>query len=224
MSFRLGPVVLHSAAAAAMAYGWLNLGNLVQDSWISKQKGGHMQFLTIQALMIACLTMVMSLILDLFPSITVLRQTKRAVFMIAMPMSVVVTSIYWTLLLWFPTLILQADPSKTVPTSSTEVPSLMRLPLRMDLALHAVPGVSLLLDFIFFERKYGEKEARYGATLMAALTGTVYGSLVEYFAKFNGSFPYPFLTENPFEIRVAIYFGATTFALVSFWIINALHP
>lgn len=37
------------------------------------------------------------------------------------------------------------------------------------------------------------------------------------------SVPYPFLTENPFEIRVGIYAGASVIALGSFWIINAVH-
>lgn len=36
--------------------------------------------------------------------------------------------------------------------------------------------------------------------------------------------PYPFLTENPFEIRVGIYGGASILALLSFWLLNALHP
>ena len=36
--------------------------------------------------------------------------------------------------------------------------------------------------------------------------------------------PYPFLTQNPFNIRVAIYVGASTFAALAFMAINALHP
>ena len=35
--------------------------------------------------------------------------------------------------------------------------------------------------------------------------------------------PYPFLTENPFSIRVGIYVGASAIALGSFWSLNALH-
>ncbi|EPQ58200.1 hypothetical protein GLOTRDRAFT_110070 [Gloeophyllum trabeum ATCC 11539] len=207
-----------------MAYGYNNLGSLIQNAWIEKQKGGHMQFLTIQGLMIAWLTMIISLVLDLFPSLTPLRRIKRVLFMIALPVSVVVTTIYWSLILFMPHMILQANPGTTPPTSSTEAPQLMRIPLKMDLALHAAPGVSLLADFMFFERKYDQQTALYAAPVLAALSGALYGTWVEYLAKFNGSFPYPFLTENPFEIRVAIYTGAVTLALVSFWIINSAHP
>ena len=39
-------------------------------------------------------------------------------------------------------------------------------------------------------------------------------------ARNNNLFPYPFLTFNPFEIRVAIYAGATTLALLFFFLLN----
>ena len=35
--------------------------------------------------------------------------------------------------------------------------------------------------------------------------------------------PYPFLTYNPFNIRAAIYIGASLFAAVAFVVMNALH-
>lgn len=36
--------------------------------------------------------------------------------------------------------------------------------------------------------------------------------------------PYPFLTQNPFPIRLAIYGGATTIGGLSFLAMNTLHP
>ncbi|KZT26283.1 hypothetical protein NEOLEDRAFT_1162307 [Neolentinus lepideus HHB14362 ss-1] len=223
MAFKAGPLLLHTTAAAVMAYGYSSLGSLVQNAWIERQKGGHTQFLTIQGLMIAWLTMTVSLVLDVVPSFTALRKVKRVLLMIALSVAVVVSSIYWTLVLFMPHMILQANPGTTPPTSSTEAPKLVRIPLRIDLALHAAPGISLLADFLLFEKKYSRNEASYAAPVLSALFGLGYGNWVEYLAKFNGSFPYPFLTENPLEIRVAIYCGAVTLALVSFWLINALH-
>lgn len=41
-------------------------------------------------------------------------------------------------------------------------------------------------------------------------------------ASINGSFPYPFLTLNPLPVRIAIYAGASAFAIASFWGLNAL--
>jgi len=76
---------------------------------------------------------------------------------------------------------------------------------------------------MFFESKYKRKESLYGAPVVASLAGVGYGSWVEYCASYNGSFPYPFLTENPLEIRLLIYAGATVLALLSFWIMNNVH-
>jgi len=75
-----------------------------------------------------------------------------------------------------------------------------------------------------FESKFSKKEARYVAPLFVAVATVGYASWVEYCASFNGHFPYPFLTGNPFEIRFGIYAAAASLALVSFWIMNALHP
>jgi len=138
--------------------------------------------------------------------------------MIAMPVAAVVSSIYWPLLLFFPKLILQADP-----LSPPTAPVLLYLRPEVDLALHATPAVTLLADFIFLGSKYTRKEAIYGAPVATFLATVGYGSWVEYCASFNGSFPYPFLTENPLEIRVLIYTGAAMLALVSFWTINSFH-
>jgi len=140
--------------------------------------------------------------------------------MTALPLAVVISSIYWTLILLLPELIAQRDPNTE---SSSSPPAMYFIPIHIDLSLHLVPGLALLTDFIFLEQKFSESEARYGAPMIVVLATIWYSSWVEYCASFNSSFPYPFLTENPFEIRIGIYIGAATLALVSFWTINALH-
>lgn len=57
----------------------------------------------------------------------------------------------------------------------------------MDLALHAAPAISLLLDFFLFEKKYSKNQASYGGFVVASLAGTGYGWWVEYCAKHNGT-------------------------------------
>ncbi|KAI0810924.1 FAR-17a/AIG1-like protein [Irpex lacteus] len=144
--------------------------------------------------------------------------------MIAMPLATVISSIYWTLLLLFPSLILRApEPGEFGPTSSSSVPDLIRIPLSLDLSLHAAPGVALILDFFLFEEKFGKRTARVGGAAVAALAAVWYGSWVEYCASYNGIFPYPFLTTNEFPVRVSIYAGATAFAYLIFQALNALH-
>ncbi|THU92181.1 hypothetical protein K435DRAFT_967786 [Dendrothele bispora CBS 962.96] len=221
MSFSFPSVVLHSLSASIMAYGYNQLKTLPIDALVSTQYGGHFQYLTIQGLAIAWLTTIFALASDLFPSINALRKLKRIFFMIAMPLEVVISSIYWPLLLVATHLILQ--PANTTPSSSSELPKLIRIPLTVDLALHAVPALSLLADFMLFETKYSRKQAVFGATLVASSFTLWYSWWVERCGRINGVYPYPFLTHNTFEGRVLIYLGAGFLAWVSFCFINYFH-
>ena len=115
-----------------------------------------------------------------------------------------------------------------------------RIPLHVDLGMHALPGVALVLDFMIFEKRYSDKTARRYALPVAVLATVLYTSWAEHCAKINGTckvsssemssrsngyflpVPYPFLNTS-FEIRLAIYAGATGIAYGSFRILNALH-
>ncbi|KAJ4000110.1 FAR-17a/AIG1-like protein [Lentinula boryana] len=204
-------ILLHSTAAVLMINGYHGLTKLPINTFISSQYGGHLQYLTIQGLT-----------LDLIPSMSTLKSLKRILLYISMPLSIVISSIYWPLLLLATQLILQSDGE---PSSSSEASQLVRIPLHLDLALHAVPAITLLADFLLFERKYSRAELLYGAPTVSILYTIFYAWWVERCASFNdGRFPYPFLTDNPIEARLAIYAGAGTLAFSSFWLINKLHP
>ena len=41
-------VLLHTTGAAVLAYAWFNLDSIPNNRWIVKQRGGHLQYLTIQ--------------------------------------------------------------------------------------------------------------------------------------------------------------------------------
>ncbi|KAG1905975.1 FAR-17a/AIG1-like protein [Suillus fuscotomentosus] len=208
---------LHGVAVGVMTYGFISLRMLPMDGWIRAQKGGHFQFLTIQGLATAWLTMVLSLGCDLLPSLTTLRTAKRASLMIALPLTFVISAVYWSLLLFFPSLILQRQlPGLSEPSSS--------IPFNIDFSLHLAPVITLLVDFIFFEKKYTKKQAQIGSPLVVLACGAWYSWWVEYCASYNHTFPYPFLTENPFNIRVGIYAFVSFLAWSCFRLMNALHP
>ncbi|KAI0736998.1 FAR-17a/AIG1-like protein [Fomitopsis betulina] len=220
-------ILFHTAATAIMAYGYLNLKQLPVDKFINTQKGGHSQFLTIIGLWMACANMTLGLVSDLLPTVAFFRKSKRLVLMIALPIATIVTTVYWTLLIFWTEMILAARPiagdsSGALEPSSSEL-AILRIPLKTDLALHAVPAISLLVDFFFVERRYSHRQAVWGGIAMTVLACSTYAPWIEYCSKFNGSFPYPFLTDSPFDIRVMIYVGLSTFALVTFWVLNALH-
>ncbi|KAJ7582908.1 FAR-17a/AIG1-like protein [Mycena floridula] len=211
--------LLHGSAAAIMAYGYIGLESLVLSELIETQYGGHFQFLTIQGLAISFVVMVLAFLGDV-TAISALVTLKRALFMIALPVEVVVSTIYWPLMIFLPSLILRSVDSE--PSSSSEAPIFARIPLKLDLAMHASPALALLLDFILFEKSYSRREVGLGATCVTLAATSWYGFWVERCASINGSFPYPFL-DTEFPLRLAIYFSAGLLALFSFRLLNNLH-
>ena len=142
-----------------------------------------------------------------------------------------------------PKLILRA-PEVGEWGASSEAPDLIRIPLSLDLSLHAVPGTALILDFFLFEKKYPKSQARRGGAIVAIAASLWYSCWVEYCASYNGickshiqpycpscslvsysvsTVPYPFLTFNPLPIRAAIYAGTTIFAFTVFQLLNKIH-
>ncbi|KAF8610204.1 hypothetical protein BDV93DRAFT_483360 [Ceratobasidium sp. AG-I] len=227
MSFKPIPAVFHAASMSVMAYGFMSLSNIASDEWISQQTGGHWQFLTILGLAAAWITMALSLVGDLFPSWRSINSIKRSILMISLPVAIVVSGIYWTLMLGFPHLILPpvsvtTDPVE--PSSAPETPQFYRIPLDMDLALHFAPAASLVLDFFLLERRYTKRQLKSQAPTLATLAAVSYASWAEYCASKNGSFPYPFLTISPPHIRVVIYGVTTLLAYVSLVALNSIHP
>ncbi|KIK08735.1 hypothetical protein K443DRAFT_128192 [Laccaria amethystina LaAM-08-1] len=212
MSRTLSRAFLNATAVGIMTHGFRSLGSLSHvEDWIRSQYGGHFQYLTIQGLILAWLTMLTGLTIEIFPSSSTLRSLKRHLFLIAMPLAVVISLVYWTLILLLPGLIVPSDD--------------LRLPLFIDLALHASPASALLVDFLIFDTKYEERELKYRVPFAATVFAVWYGLWVEHCAKNNnGIFPYPFLTENPLEIRIVIYIVAALVAIMSFRLINSLHP
>lgn len=119
------------------------------------------------------------------------------------------------------------------------------VPLGLDIALHVVPATALLLDFFFFEHKYGPRTTKTLAPLLALAYAVGYGAWVEHCGAMNSGtctclssrdeavpwpllnwlllVPYPFLTNNPLNIRLWIYGGAGLIAPLFFWMLNSLH-
>jgi hypothetical protein len=153
----------------------------------------------------------------------------------------VISTIYWTLLTLLPALILPPRHERTMgePGSVNEMLMLFRLPLFLDLTLHASPVLALLVDFLFLERRYSQRALTTTAPSIAILYGVGYSCFVEYCASFNGHCkgfttetfvsgvttwldPYPFLDVS-LKSRLAIYTAATMVALFSFRGLNSIH-
>ena len=66
-----------------------------------------------------------------------------------------------------------------------------KLSLTVDLALHASPLFTLVIDFFVFESKFSKTYVHKAAPVAAVLFSVWYASLVEYCATFNGSCEFP---------------------------------
>lgn len=102
--------------------------------------------------------------------------------------AVLISAVYWCTLLFMPSLILQPKfPDGLDPRTPDEAAEdLMRIPILLDLALHAVPGVLLLMDFFLLEDKYPDNQTRYGNAVLAVAVGLWYACWVEWCASYNG--------------------------------------
>jgi hypothetical protein len=101
----------------------------------------------------------------------------------------VISLIYWPLVILFPRLILQpaaAVSQSSVTAHPAEIPPLMHIPLLVDLALHATPSLSILADFFLFESKYQWKDVQVGAPITTAVFALWYSLWVEHCAEING--------------------------------------
>ncbi|KAG8967921.1 hypothetical protein FRC03_009056 [Tulasnella sp. 419] len=212
---------LHSGHLALMIWGFRTLSSVLPESAFNDQRGGQFQFLTIQALFLSKITTAVCVASDLAPTSKVLSVLRRYLLMIALPLAVVVTSIYWSLIIFLPSLIVMGEPSNTEPTSSDMAPIMIRIPLDIDLVLHLSPLLAHLLQFFLLERKYS-KEQENKAPLLAALAGLWYVSFAEWCASYNKTFAYPFLNV-PIWGRLMWYAGAVQIAISAFRIINRLH-
>ena len=69
---------------------------------------------------------------------------------------------------------------------STKISPFARIPLSVDLALHATPSLAMLADFFLFESKYKWKDVQVGAPITTAAFALWYGFWVEHCGKING--------------------------------------
>ncbi|TXT13749.1 hypothetical protein VHUM_01116 [Vanrija humicola] len=185
------------------------------------QYGGQLQFLTILGLIVTVITFVLSAAYDVLP-LHFLHATKRVFALIALPVEITISAIYWPLIIFAPALML---PPKldAAPGPDGTPPALFWIPLWMDLGLHAIPAASLIIDFFLLEKKYQPPTSTRIVTWLATGLGVAYGRWAEHCNKINGHFAYPFLDVMSPTARALTYSGAAGFALVVFWGLNALH-
>lgn len=125
-------LIWHLAGIASFASSFRFLLNWKTP--ISESYGWHLQFLTIIALFLSSFVFVIAAVADVTRSAT-LFSIKNALAVIATPLNVVVTTLYFG--------ISAIDPELVVPAE-------YKIPVAVDIGFHFAPGLLLVVDFLLF--------------------------------------------------------------------------
>ncbi|ORY09297.1 FAR-17a/AIG1-like protein [Clohesyomyces aquaticus] len=149
--------------------------NFINDSY-----GWHLQYLTIIGLALSTLCFLSGLASDITSSPT-LFLLKNYLSLLAAPLEILISLLYWTLL--------SISPSLVIPTT------LPPLPLLNDLSFHLLPSLLLTLDTLLLSPPWPTAPMNPAAPVITLVTSSVlsfaYWIWIEVCYAHNGFYPYP---------------------------------
>ncbi|KDN40424.1 hypothetical protein K437DRAFT_258649 [Tilletiaria anomala UBC 951] len=205
----------HALALSSCVWGFskLSVFEALAEADTSHEYGGHYQFLTVCSLAATVLAMSVALLLDFHDALLgggtansglrgILTFLKALTSVVAMPVETLVSILFWSIFTYDPNLLVppieRYDPQS--PGLAIKVP--VKIPIEIDLALHAAPSLFLLVDYLVFSPPFFKsmKPAAVSTTLTIA-----YCVWVERCAFKNGHFPYPLLDPLTDAQRYGLY-------------------
>ncbi|KAK7426341.1 hypothetical protein QQZ08_007096 [Neonectria magnoliae] len=164
-------LLLHVLGVASFSYNFHFL--TVWDTPFSAAYGWHFQFLTIIGLSAALVAFALGVAADLtlFPAFF---HAKNAVAVVATPLEVVISILYWGIRLIDTTLLMPDD---------------FKLALLPDVGFHLAPAVFLTLDLVLFSPPW--TISAYGTMALSTVLAFAYWYWVELCFSHNGWYPYP---------------------------------
>jgi hypothetical protein len=147
-------LIVHALGIASFSYNFNFLYNW--ETPISVSYGSHFQFLTILGLTASLIAFILGFAADLTLN-QALFDAKNAIAVIATPLEVVVSILYWGIRMIDPELLFAGDE--------------FVLPLLTDMGFHLAPAVFLTADLILFSPPW--TIPAYGVMLMS--TGLAFG-------------------------------------------------
>ncbi|KNZ58836.1 hypothetical protein VP01_1851g4 [Puccinia sorghi] len=151
-----------------------------------------------------------------------LRNVSRLSLAIALPLESVVTTLYWPIILLVPEMMI--DPHQGQIT----------IPLNVDLAVHLYPALLLWTEYFLFSDRFsnpsnGKIRLAEGIQLrpltLNVLIAGAYVSRVEFVCSLNSNipFPYPFLNNHGFAVRLPIYMASAALSYTFSSLAECLH-
>ncbi|KAH6998091.1 FAR-17a/AIG1-like protein [Ilyonectria sp. MPI-CAGE-AT-0026] len=159
-------LILHVLGVASFSYNFHFL--TTWDTPFAKAYGWHFQFLTIIGLTSSLVAFAFGILADL-TSVPVLFQAKNAVAVLATPLEVVISILYWGI--------------RFIDTSLL-IPDDFRLDLLPDVGFHLAPAVFLTLDLILFSPPW--TISAYGTMTLSTVLAFAYWYWVELCFSHNG--------------------------------------
>ncbi|TQV97142.1 hypothetical protein V2A60_000225 [Cordyceps javanica] len=156
---------------------------------VSESYGWHLQFLTIIALTLSFFTFVVAVVADVTRSAT-LFGIKNSLSIVATPLNVVVTTLYFG--------ISAIDPELVVPPE-------FKIPLAVDLGFHFAPGLLLVFDYLVLSPPW-----TVGAPVVMGLSTSIafgYWYWIELCYSKNGWYTYPIfaLLNTPQRVLLFVF-------------------
>ncbi|KAF2684695.1 hypothetical protein K458DRAFT_442529 [Lentithecium fluviatile CBS 122367] len=156
--------------------------------------GWHLQYLTILGLSISTICFTCGLLADITSSPTLFR-AKNYIALVAAPIEIVISILYWGLR--------AIDEKLVIP------PDLPKPPLSADIGFHLSPSVLLTLDTLLLSPPWPTSPINPLASLLTLLTSTtiafLYWFWIELCYSRNGFYPYPIFTILSTPQRIGLF-------------------
>ncbi|KAK4053440.1 hypothetical protein OIV83_001606 [Microbotryomycetes sp. JL201] len=176
-------------------------------AYMDSQFGGQWSFLTVLSLAISTMTFASAIFKDMMPSVKLFDTIKTSLSVLAVPVEGLVSVLYWGMQFY--------DPKLLTPPGT-----MFKIPLFLDISIHALPALFLWIDFLVFSPRMSKSV---NPLLISALGTLAYTTWMEYAAAQNKHFPYPFLDHMPPVARSLFYLCMIPVLLGLFKCANGIH-
>ncbi|KAK4058474.1 hypothetical protein OIO90_000635 [Microbotryomycetes sp. JL221] len=175
--------------------------------YMDSQYGGQWAFLTVLSLALSTATFASAVLKDLLPSFRLFDTLKTSLSVLTVPVEGLVSVLYWSMQFY--------DPKLLTPPGT-----MFRIPLGLDLSIHALPALFLWIDFLVFSPRMSKSV---NPLLISSLGALAYTSWMEFAASKNKHFPYPFLDHMSQVARSVFYLCMIPVLLALFYAANGIH-
>lgn len=160
-------LLFHILGVASFSYNFHFL--TLWDTPFTEAYGWHFQFLTIIGLLASLVSFQIAILADLTQSSSLFK-AKNIISILATPLEVLISILYWAIQTIDPELLFQGD---------------IRLPFLTDLGFHFAPAVFLTLDLVLLSPPW--TVPTYGVMTLSTVLAFSYWYWVELCFKHNGS-------------------------------------